>query len=194
MTKIVGLTGGIGSGKSTVASFFRKAGIPVYIADEAARKLMDSPQILALIRQSFGDAVFAGDTLDRNALASIVFGDPDKLRTLNQIVHPAVARHFADWVASHENAPLVIKEAAVLFESGSYKDCDSIITVTAPVETRIERVMKRDGASRESVLKRVENQWDDAKKIALSDFVIHNTNLPETTSQVAEILKKLQIF
>ena len=132
MTKIIGLTGGIGSGKTTIANYFRNANIPVYIADNEARKITQLPEIIDQIRIKFGEAIFDDSILNREKLSKIVFNDPEKLQLLNSIIHPAVRKHFQDWVLNHKNAPFVIYEAAILFESGSYKNCDSIITVTAP--------------------------------------------------------------
>lgn len=191
MTKIIGLTGGIGSGKTTIANYFRELGIPIYIADDAAKIIMQSAEVIAQIKKAFGDAIFDSEGLNRQALAAIVFDDPKKLKQLNAIIHPAVYQHFLVWLKQHSSAPFVIKEAAILFESGSYADCDFIITVTAPLSTRINRVMARDHVSRESVLKRIENQWTDEARIAKSDYVIKNSNLQDAKNQATEILKKL---
>lgn len=192
MSKIIGLTGGIGSGKTTVANLFRSYGIPVYIADEEAKKLLDTDNITKSIIRAFGESIINDDTIDRKKLAAIVFNNPDKLAKLNSIVHPAVRKHFLDWVKENQKFPILIKEAAILFESGNDKDCDAIITVTAPIQTRIARVMERDKSSREDIVKRIENQWSDERKIAQSDYVIHNTSLIETERQVSKTLKKLQ--
>jgi dephospho-CoA kinase len=193
MTKIIGLTGGIGSGKTTVANYFSTLGIPVYIADDEAKKIMQSIGIKELIRNAFGDAVFDGITLNREKLAEIVFNNPEKLAQLNAIVHPAVRMHFENWILNHNKAPLVIYEAAILFESGNYKKCDFIITVIAPLETRIERVIVRDAVSREQVLKRINMQWCDDERIAKSDFVIENINFEKTKLEIVKILKILKI-
>jgi len=193
MTKIIGLTGGIGSGKTTVAQFFSDFGIPVYIADEEARKITESPEILAKIKAVFGNGIFENDTLSRQKLAAIVFSEPEKLKQLNAIIHPAVKKHFDFWVESHANERFVIKEAAILFESGSYLDCDIIITVTAPLQIRIERVMKRDKTTHESILNRINNQWTDKKRISKSDYVIDNSDLTSAKKQVSDLLKKLTI-
>lgn len=191
MTKIIGLTGGIGSGKTSVAKLFTADGIPVYIADDEARRLMGSDEILSSIRTQFGDDVFSGNSLERAKLAKIVFSDPAALERLNKIVHPAVAKDFARWI-SEQDAPLVVREAAILFESGSYKDCDKIITVTAPESVRIARVMKRDKVSESEVRSRMERQWPEQRKIALSDFVIENTEWDETVRKTKEIIKNLK--
>ena len=193
MMKIIGLTGGIGSGKTTVANHFIAAGIPVYIADDAARKIMQSPEILREIEKTFGGSVFEKGVLNRQKLAEIVFSNLDKLKKLNAIIHPAVKKNFGNWILNHKNSPFVIYEAAILFESGSYKDCDMIITVTAPLETRIERVIQRDKTTRQDVFKRINMQWTDEQRQAKSDFVIENINPEITKSEVNKILKILKI-
>jgi dephospho-CoA kinase len=191
MTKIIGLTGGIGSGKTTIAKHFASLGIPVYIADDEAKKLMDNSEIIAKLQAVFGNEIIENQKIDRKALAQIVFQNPKKLKILNSIIHPAVKKHFTDWLSTYKNHPIIIKEAAILFESGSYKDCDSIITVTSPLEERVNRVMKRDNASRESILDRINNQWTDEQRISKSDYVIINISVNESLKQAEEILKKL---
>ena len=193
MTKIIGLTGGIGSGKSTIAGFFKEFGVPVYIADDEAKKVMQSKEILAAIKTAFGASLFENDVLDRAKLAEVVFNDADKLAELNAIVHPAVKKDFDAWLAQKKEYSHVIYEAAILFETGRYKDCDSIITVTAPEETRIERVLKRDNTNREQILSRIKMQWNDEKRISRSNFVINNMNLKKAREEVVEILKILNI-
>ena len=193
MTKIIGLTGGIGSGKTTIANHFTAAGIPVYIADDEARKIMQSAEIIKEIKDLFGNVIFENGILNREKLAQIVFSNPEKLKLLNSIIHPAVKKHFDNWVLDHKNNSFVIYEAAILFESGSYKNCDKIITVTAPLETRIQRVIQRDKTTREQVLKRINAQWNDDQRIAKSDFVIENQTPEITKSEVGKILKILNI-
>ncbi|MDI5950465.1 dephospho-CoA kinase [Flavobacterium yafengii] len=193
MTKIIGLTGGIGSGKTTIANYFKSFGIPVYIADDEARKIMQSSEITDAIKNVFGDTVFENEKLNREKLAKIVFNNPEKLEKLNKIVHPAVKKHFEQWLLQHTAAPYVIYEAAILFESGSYKNCDLIITVTAPVESRIQRVIERDKTTRELVLKRINAQWTDEQRISKSDFIIENTSIETTKLEVVKILKILKI-
>ena len=193
MTKIIGLTGGIGSGKTTIANYFKSFGIPVYIADDEARKIMQSVEIISAIKNVFGDTVFENEKLNREELAKIVFNNPEKLEKLNNIVHPAVKKHFEQWLLQHTAAPYVIYEAAILFESGSYKNCDLIITVTAPIESRIQRVVERDKTTRELVLKRINAQWTDEQRISKSDFIIENTSIETTKLEVVKILKILKI-
>lgn len=193
MTKIIGLTGGIGSGKTTIANYFKEMGVPVYIADDEARKLMQSKFIIEEIKKAFGDSLFENDILNRAKLAEIVFNDSSKLDQLNAIVHPAVKKDFKAWLETNKNYAYVIYEAAILFESGRYKDCDVIITVTAPEETRIERVIKRDKTNREQVLDRMKMQWKDEERISKSNFIILNDNLKKAKEEVVKILKILNI-
>lgn len=191
MTKIIGLTGGIGSGKTTIANLFRAAGVPVFIADDEARMISQTPEIIAAIKNAFGSTIFDDDKLNREKLSQIVFGNPEQLKLLNAIIHPAVKKHFDIWVLNYKKAPFVIYEAAILFESGSFKNCDFIITVTAPLEERIKRVIQRDKTTREQVLKRINAQWNDEQRMEKSDFVIENTNLEMAKSKVNQILKIL---
>ncbi|MCF6132081.1 dephospho-CoA kinase [Flavobacterium wongokense] len=191
MTKIIGLTGGIGSGKTLVAKHIESLGIPVYIADDEAKKITETKVVTDLIIDAFGSQILENGKLNREKLAQLVFNNPEKLQKLNSIIHPKVKQHFDDWVAQHKNHPLVVKEAAILFESGSYKDCDAIITVTAPIETRLQRVIERDKSTREAVLKRMQSQWTDEQRVAKSNYVIHNISVKETYIQIEEILKLL---
>jgi dephospho-CoA kinase len=193
MTKIIGLTGGIGSGKTTIANLFMKSGVPVYIADDAARKIMQSEEIIQEIKKTFGTSIFEKDILNREKLAQIVFSDSEKLKLLNAIIHPAVKKHFSNWILDHKSSPFIIYEAAILFESGSYKDCDKIIMVTAPMESRIQRVIQRDNTTREQVLNRINAQWNDDQRIAKSDFVIENDSPEIAKLEVDKILKILKI-
>lgn len=193
MTKVIGLTGGIGSGKTTIANYFATMGIPVYIADDAAKKVMQSENIVQQIKTTFGDSIFEKEILNRSKLAEIVFNNADKLAQLNAIVHPAVKSDFESWLQENKKHDYVIYEAAILFESGRYKECDVIITVTAPEEVRIERVVKRDNTTREHVLSRIKMQWNDEKRISLSNFVINNSNLKIAKEEVVKILKILNI-
>ncbi|MCK8140849.1 dephospho-CoA kinase [Flavobacterium sp. I-SCBP12n] len=193
MTKIIGLTGGIGSGKTTIANYLRSFGIPIYIADDEARQLMQSKEITVALENTFGEAIFENGILNREKLAAIVFNEPEKLEQLNAIVHPVVKRHFENWLTENNKASYIIYETAILFESGSYKKCDIIITVTAPLETRVERVIKRDKTSRELILKRIKAQWTDEQRISKSNFVIENSSLEVAKQKADEILKILAI-
>jgi len=192
MTKIIGLTGGIGSGKSTVAHYIASKGIPVYIADAAAKEIMEQPDVMAQIKQIFHQNVMTSEgKLDRKVIGQLVFTSPELLKKLNAIVHPLVKTHFIDWLQQHKTASFVIKEVAILFESGGNKECDKVILVTAPEAIRIQRTMLRDNTSQEAILNRIQNQLSDAEKIQKSDFVISNIDVKETYSQTDEILKIL---
>ncbi len=192
MTKIIGLTGGIGSGKTTIAKLFESEGIPIYIADDEAKKIMKLPETIRKVASVFGSHIIKNHQIDSKVLSAIVFNHPEKLKVLNSIVHPLVKKHFDDWVNKNNKSPFIIKEAAILFESGSYKYCDKIITITASEETRIKRVMDRDNSSKQEVLDRIKNQWTDAQKISKSDYVIINENWEEAKIQFQETLKKLK--
>lgn len=191
--KIVGLTGGIGSGKTTVARFFEKLDIPVYIADEAGKRLMNSSdEIRVKIIDLFGEAAYDGSVPQRKYIASKVFNDSELLSRLNQIIHPAVEADFKNWL-TEQSSEYVIYEAAILFETGGYKKCDFSILVKAPQKLRIERLQKRDNSSKEEIKQRMNNQWSDEKKSELADFIINNEDLTQTKLQVehihSEILK-----
>lgn len=192
MTKIIGLTGGIGSGKTMVAKYIKSLGIPVYIADDEAKNIMNTDEVINSVCNTFGNEVLFNGKINREKLAKLVFNNPEKLEQLNKIVHPEVKKHFDTWVDKHKDAPFVVKEAAILFESGSYNYCDVVITITCPLETRLKRVMERDKMDRESILKRIENQWTDEQRIAKSNYVIHNLSVEATKKQVDEILKILK--
>lgn len=193
MAKIIGLTGGIGSGKTTIAKFFAAEGIPVYIADLEAKLIMNSDTIQKEILELFGETVFKNKVLDRAKIAEIVFNDPAMLVKLNSIVHPAVKKHFKEWVRTNEGQDLLLYESAILFESGHFKEFDFIISVVAPLESRIARVLERDGITKEQVMSRVNAQWNDDERVAKSDFVIENILLQDAKSKVLDILKILKI-
>jgi dephospho-CoA kinase len=187
----VGLTGGIGSGKSTVAGFFKKLGIPVYDSDSKARELMrDDIDLRRAITQLLGNKAYEGADLDRKWIASRVFSDPELLQSLNELVHPAVRRDFVRW-SEKQQAPYVMQEAAILMENGAYRNLDQTILVTAPKALRIDRVARRDEVTPDQVLERMKHQWKDADKIPLADFVIENTDLKYTREQVGCIHTKL---
>ena len=192
MAVIIGLTGGIGSGKTTLVNYMKSLGIPVFIADEEAKKAMQSPQVLDNVKANFGNAIFENGHLNRQQLASIVFSNPDKLKELNSIIHPEVKRQFAIWLEQHKTVPFVVYEAAILFESGSYQNCDYIITVTAALEDRIIRVMQRDNCSREQVLQRINVQWTDEERALKSNYVIDNTSTQSAKHEIDKILKILK--
>lgn len=184
---IVGLTGGIGSGKTTIAQMFKTLGIPVYIADTEAKTLMrTSPVIKAQLKALLGDESYVKDDLNKAFIAERIFNDKTYLEKINAIVHPKVAAHFNLW-AHAQKAPYVIKEVAVLFENGGDAHCDYTITVTAPKHLRIERVLKRDKITKARIDAIMNNQWDDASKIKRSSFVIPNVSLEIAKAHVEKI-------
>lgn len=194
ITKIIGLTGGIGSGKTTIANYLQSKGIPVYVSDIEAKKVMEFPDVIEKIIFIFGKEITnESNGLDRKKLAEIVFNNPEKLKQLNSIVHPEVKKHYENWVQEHKNYLFVVKETAILFESGSYKDCDVILNVTAPLETRIQRVIERDKTTREKVLSRIKNQISDEERNSKSTYVIENIDLDTVKTKIDEILKTLTI-
>lgn len=183
----VGLTGGIGSGKTTVASFFKELGVPVYIADEAGKRLMaTSEEIREEIIGIFGEEAYHDKLPNRKFIASQVFKDKSLLEKLNKIIHPAVARDFERW-QKEQKYDYVLYEAAILFETGGYKKCDFNILVTAPKKIRIQRLLKRDKSSEEDIEDRMNNQWSDERKSGLADFIIKNEDLTDTRRQVINI-------
>jgi dephospho-CoA kinase len=186
-TKIIGLTGGIGSGKTTVAKHFHEIGIPIYIADVEAKKLMNSSKVLKRhLKQLFGDQAYLNDELNKVYIASKIFSDKALLEKMNAIVHPKVANHFKKWLKK-QNSTYVIYESALIFENDTTEQFQYIITVTAPLEIRIERVKNRDNSSEDKVKSIINNQLSDDVKISKSDFIIKNTDLEATKCQVEEI-------
>jgi dephospho-CoA kinase len=193
MTLKIGITGGIGSGKSTVCKVFKALGIPVYHADDSARTITDrNPEVIARIKQAFGDDMYANGLLDRPKMAALVFNNPEELAKLNSIVHPAVRAELPVWLEANKNAPYMLYEAAILFESGAYKLVDKSILVAADEEARIERVMQRDNVGREEVLNRVKNQWADKEKLELANYVIWNEGNEPVIAQVLALDKLLR--
>ncbi|MBY0479613.1 MAG: dephospho-CoA kinase [Chitinophagaceae bacterium] len=187
----VGLTGGIGSGKTTVANIFEVLGIPVYNADERAKELMHTNELLKQqLIFYFGEDAYADGHLNRKYLSSIVFADKEKLELLNSLVHPVTIADAAQWF-SMQTSPYVIKEAALLFESGTAEGLDYVIGVTAPVTLRLKRVMDRDHVTAEEVKKRMLNQIDEQIKIRLCDFVIQNNEQQLILPQVFQLHEKL---
>ena len=182
----IGITGNIGSGKTTVSKIFEVLGIPVFYADDEAKKVMvDDAILIAELKQAFGaQSYFEDGSLNRKHIASIVFNNEAELKKLNAIVHPAVFRAFDSWVPRFKNAPYVLKEAALLFESSSYKMCDKSIMVTAPLELRIDRVMLRDGFSRDEILNREARQFSEKKKLQLANYAVKNDNTELVIPQV----------
>ncbi len=187
----VGVTGGIGSGKSTVCRMFGVLGIPVFSSDEEGKRLLaEDPEVRKALIRAFGAEIFAHDALDRKALAALVFNDRDALERLNGIVHPAVRAAFSAWAAKQQ-APYVINEAAILVETGAYKQLDHLIVVTAPEEERIARVRRRDSATEEQVRARMSNQADDAARTAVADSIIVNDGKDMVIPQVLAVHEQL---
>ncbi len=188
--QIIGITGGIGSGKSVVANILNSMGYPVYNSDDRAKILINKDSNLILkIKESFGN-VYNTEGLDRQKMANIVFNNPEKLALLNSLVHPAVGHDFDLWVKK-QSSSLVFKEAAILFETGIYKSLNKVILVSCPLPIKIKRVMERDSVSQEDVENRMKNQWSDEQKIKLSDYVIDNSGNKLLIPQVQKILNHL---
>jgi dephospho-CoA kinase len=186
----IGLTGGIGSGKTTVAKLFGLLNVPVYYADEASKRLYHTDKdLIAEMKKNFGEDIYYDGQLNRSKLAAIVFKDPDKLELLNKLVHPPTIRDAEEWMKK-QTTPYIIKEAALLFESGSASGLDYIIGVKAPSHYRIKRVMERDNLRREDVINRANRQIDEDIKIRLCDFVIVNNEQELVIPQVLELHQK----
>lgn len=188
----LGITGGIGAGKSVVASFLKATGIPVYIADDESKKLTStSPRIKEQLIKLFGENLYAGGILNKALLASLIFENKDNLRVVNSIIHPEVMSDFEAWAMKHADKKLIAMEAAILFESGFDKTMDFIVTVTAPQEERIERLLKRNNVPREEILSRMSNQLPEEEKCKRSDFVIYNDNDRAIIPQIGNILDSI---
>lgn len=180
----IGLTGGIGSGKSTVAKMFELLDVPVYYADAASKRLYHTDkELMANLKKHFGEDIYTNEQLNRTKLAAIVFNDKDKLSLLNSLVHPPTIRDAEAW-AMRQTTPYVIKEAALLFESGSVAGLDYVVGVYAATHLRLKRVMDRDSISREDVLNRMSRQIDESIKMRLCDFVVHNNEQELVIPQV----------
>jgi len=185
--KIIGLTGGIGSGKSTVLELFKILGVKTYSADESAKKLVNTdPYLINLIKSSFGENIYDKGQLNSKKLSDIVFEDKEKLKLLNSIIHPAVAKDFKLFLNSN-NEDYIVKEAAIIFETKSENNYDKIILIQSPLEIRIERVINRDNISREEVMKRINNQLDENLIIDKCDYVISNENKEDLEDKVLSI-------
>jgi len=186
--KVIGLTGGIGSGKSSVLKIFKKIGISTYNADKSAKKLINSDKkIIHSIKQIFGEDIYDENELNSKLVSKIVFNDKEKLKSLNSIIHPAVAIDFDNFCFKHRNETYIVKEAAIIFETKTENLFNKIIYVKAPKEVRIDRVMQRDNLSRDDVLNRIQNQINETSIIDKCDFVIDNINFTELEEKVLEI-------
>ena len=196
----VGLTGGIGSGKSVVANVFETLGIPVYYADDAAKKLMNTnADLKAAIIKSFGEGSYTNGELNRKYMATIVFNDEKKLELLNSLTHPATIRDAEEWIkrlaeSREQTSAYIIKEAALLFESGANKILDYVIGVYAPLPLRLKRVIARDGVTKEEIMKRINRQMDEEEKMKRCDFVITNDEQELVIPQVLELDKKFRAY
>ncbi len=185
----IGITGGIGSGKTLVCEIFQTLGIPVYNSDSRAKSLMkNNPEVKKQLIDAFGNIYTSAGDLDKEKIAKIIFSDKSKLQIMNSIVHPAVEKDFEQWTDSQE-APYVIKESALIFESGNYKKLDFTIEVFAPLEERISRTIARDKKSVEQIRKRINSQMDEKKKIAMADFIIINDKFTPILPQVLNLHK-----
>jgi len=189
---IVGLTGGIGSGKSTVAKVFKSLGVPIFNSDEVAKSIINNDtEVVNIVTAEFGD-IYIDGKLDKVKMSSIVFNDHNALEKLNQIIHPKVAEYFENWVQENNSAQLLIKEAAILIESGAYQLMDKIVLVTAPESTRIQRVVQRDNTIEQKVKDRIEAQLSDKEKMAYADFTIINNDEQLVIPQVLEVWSELR--
>lgn len=190
---ILGITGGIGSGKTIVTDIFSLMDVPVYIADvESKRITVTSPIIREKLIALLGPELYNGTELNKALLASYIFSDKVKMDKVNAIIHPEVEKDFKEWLVKNKDAKVVIHEAAILFESGFNKLVDKVITVYTPYEERIKRTIKRDNTTREEIIKRINNQMSDEEKKKLSDFVIVNDNKESLIEQVVSILKEIK--
>lgn len=189
----VGITGNIGSGKSTVAKVFHSMGVPLFISDIEAKKLMvEDPSIIEQIKNTFGEeAYFLDNILNRNYIAQIVFKDIEMLHKLNQIVHPAIEKHFIQWCEKFHHETYILKEAAILFESGTYASCDKVITIACDHDTAVKRAALRDKKNISEIEKRLNKQMPQEEKISKSDFVIWNNDGDEVLPQVMAIHQKI---
>lgn len=188
---IIGITGGIGSGKSIVARIFATLNVPVFNADDEAKSLYTTNAgLIHSVKVVFGDQVFTGEVLDKQKLAALVFSDLDALKKLNQLVHPLVKERFEQWYATMQSS-YVLREAAILIESGSYKDCSSVILVTAAEQTRIERVVRRNHVTETEVRRRMSNQWTDEQKRPFTGFEISNNDDDLIVPQILNIHRML---
>ncbi len=187
----VGITGGMGSGKSTVARFFELLNIPVYYADEEAKKLMnENEELRAGIIAIFGPKAYQSGVLNRSFISQKAFAYPELLQQLNRVVHPVVIKHGEEWM-QRQDAPYALKEAAILFESGSYKQLDIVIGVYAPKALRIQRILKRDHTNEASIAARMDKQMDEEDKMKLCDTVIQNDENQSVIQQVLKLHRKL---
>lgn len=182
----IGITGGIGSGKSTVCKIFETLGIPVFYADDVAKEMYYRPDIAAQVKQLFGEGIYIGERVNYQAIAKHIFAKEALKNTLSSIIHPAVKEAYQDW-EKMQKAPYTLREAAILIESGAYKDCDKIIVVTAPEGLRIQRVMERDAVEKNTVEARIKAQMPEEERLKYADFIIRNDGESLLIPQVLQI-------
>lgn len=188
---ILGLTGGIGSGKSFIANEFSKLGIPTYNSDIHAKFLMSQhPEIISKLTEKFGSNAYINGELNRKLIANKIFNNKAMIDWINKLVHPIVANNFTDWI-DKQQSKFVIKEAAILIESGSHKQCNKILVVTAPEQIRIDRVIKRDNMTSEEIISRINNQISDKERLKYADFVINNNGTVVVEKDVKNIYNKI---
>lgn len=192
MTKIIGVTGGIGSGKSKVMNYLNDLGYTIYLSDEAGKRIMQNPVIINKVQDIFDENVIENGLLNRKQIGEIVFNNPEKLKQLNQIIHPAVAEDFKTFIANNIDKDFIFYESAILIESNRMDDFDAVVLITAPEEVRIQRVMNRDGISREKVIERMQNQMSDEEKRKFANFEIPNENFEKTKAYVSNLLHFLK--
>jgi dephospho-CoA kinase len=190
----IGLTGSIGSGKTTIAKVFTTLGVPVYFSDTEAKKILDNQEVIAEVIKEMGyEVIDSTGKVDRKKMANKVFNNVEKLQWLNSLIHPRVRKHFMEWVDRNSDEPYIIQESAIMLETGFSKYFDKIIVVSCPLEQRIQRVVKRDGMSREEMMDRMENQWSEELKLMKADLVIKNDDellaLPQIMEHHEYILK-----
>lgn len=185
----VGITGGIGSGKSTVCNILKNLGVPVFSSDDVGKYLLNNDDYLKreITKHFDSDMYTSTGSLDRERMAKLVFNNPDELKKLNELVHPRVKAEFDSWCKKNEKKPYVVKEAAILFETGQHKELDKMVTVFCPKEERIRRIMKRDDTNKESIEKRMMHQYSDAERNALASYIIMNDGKEDLLPQVMEL-------
>jgi dephospho-CoA kinase len=189
----IGITGGIGSGKTHVCRIIQQLGYPVFYSDQEAKSIMQNDiEVIEQIKQLFGSSAYSNGELNREHLAKCAFNNPSLLAQLNNAVHPVVRKNFSIFAEKHCDKQLIFNEAAILFETGAYKNFDLNILITAPKKLRIERIMSRDNSSEEQVLSRMKNQWEDEQKIPLADYVITNDEKSDLETDIKKILQDIE--
>jgi dephospho-CoA kinase len=188
----VGVTGGIGSGKSTICKIFEALDIKIFYADTEAKNLLDTHEVIEFYIKEFGPVVFTNKQLDKQKIAQLIFSNPSALHKVNSFIHPKVNSRFNDWCLKFQSEPYIIKEAALLFETGAYLQLDYNILIVAPMELKITRTAKRDVIPRDQILERANSQWNDEKKIPLANAIVSNDNNELLIPQVLKLDKKIR--